>query len=156
MRKKTDKEFKNEMFLKYGDEFTVLGEYTTAKVLISIRHNKCGNVWDVSPGSIRKKSMCPFCSHNKKRDTAQFKKEVYELVGDEYMVLGEYVNANTNILMKHNTCNHEFEMRPNDFVNNNQGCPKCRESYGEKKISKYLLTKGINIYPNTNLRNVEI
>ena len=34
------------------------------------------------------------------KDTEYFKREVYDLVGDEYEVLGEYVNTHTKIKLK--------------------------------------------------------
>lgn len=44
-----------------------------------------------------------------------FLTEVYTLVGDEYKILSEYVNSRTKIKIKHNKCNHEYEVKPNDF-----------------------------------------
>src|SRR5206468_8152276 len=55
-------------------------------------------------------------------------------------------NSATKILIRHNneSCNnHEFNMKPQDFLGNNQRCPKCKESKGEKIISKFLLNNGI-------------
>lgn len=40
----------------------------------------------------------------KKRTTEEFKKLVYDLVGDEYTVLGEYTTTLTKIQMRHNKC----------------------------------------------------
>lgn len=47
-----------------------------------------------------------------------------EKVGDEYTVLGEYVNVRTKILMKHNICGFQYEVRPNDFQQGKR-CAKC-------------------------------
>lgn len=45
-----------------------------------------------------------------KRNTESFKEEVYELVGDEYLVLGEYKNSHSKLLMKHDKCGCEWYM----------------------------------------------
>ena len=55
MAKKTTEEFKNEVFLKYGNEFTVLGEYVGNKEKILVKHNICGNEYLVIPVVFLKK-----------------------------------------------------------------------------------------------------
>lgn len=55
----------------------------------------------------------------------EFVKEVYDLVGDEYSVLGRYSRSSDKILMKHNLCGHEWLITPNNFLNHNKRCPKC-------------------------------
>lgn len=65
---------------------------------------------------------------NKKRTNEEFVSEVFNLVGDEYIFLEEYVNTNTKIKVRHNneSCNYyEYHVRPNDFINKGSRCPKC-------------------------------
>ena len=50
----------------------------------------------------------------------QFCQEVYQLVGDEYEVISEYINAKINVNLKHNneSCNYYiWNIRPNNFTN---------------------------------------
>lgn len=57
----------------------------------------------------------------------EFVKEVHELVGDEYTVVGEYVDAKTKIAVMHNEelCGFcEYKVKPNGFLGGNR-CPKC-------------------------------
>lgn len=58
---KTHEEFCQELFIKYKDEYTVLGKYKTDKEYILIQHNKCGHKWDITPNSILKQKRCPNC-----------------------------------------------------------------------------------------------
>ena len=51
----------------------------------------------------------------KKKTTEKFKEEVYNLVKDEYTVLGEYLACNKKIEMKHNTCGYIYSVRPSSF-----------------------------------------
>lgn len=55
----------------------------------------------------------------------QFCKEVFDLVGDEYTVLGEYITARIKILIKHNTCGCEYEVQPDSFLSG----VKCHECF---------------------------
>ena len=71
-----------------------------------------------------------------RKTTREFKQEVYNLVGNEYSVLGEYINNKTKIKMKHNLCGHEFEMTPNSFLS---GGNRCRECW-KKRVGKFLHT----------------
>lgn len=55
--------FKEEVFSKVKDEYTVLGEYITARIKIKMRHNTCGNKYNVTPdGFLNKNTRCPKCN----------------------------------------------------------------------------------------------
>ena len=83
-------------------------------------------------------------SGSKKKTTEEFKQEVYNLVKDEYTVLGEYINSREKILMRHNICNKEFMIVPNNLLNFNSRCPNCNydHSFYHNKIL-FLITKTI-------------
>lgn len=78
---------------------------------------------------------------NTKKTTEEFKQEVFERVGCEYSVLGEYLTKDTKLLMKHNTCNTEYMVTPHSFLNGNR-CPECgmknRHLSNTKKFGHYL------------------
>lgn len=65
----------------------------------------------------------------RRKTTAEFKQEVYDLVGDEYTVLGEYKNERTPITLRHNVCNYEWDTTtPHDFLcksKKHSRCPQC-------------------------------
>jgi hypothetical protein len=70
---------------------------------------------------------CPKCFNNKSKTTEKFKLEVFNLVGNEYAVTGDYKGANENIIMKHNCekCdNYEYPVSPSRFLRGSR-CPKC-------------------------------
>ncbi|APR02454.1 hypothetical protein EXM90_19080 [Clostridium botulinum] len=66
----------------------------------------------------------------------QFQKEVYDLVGDEYSVLGKYIKGDIKITMKHNKCEHEWDVIPNKFLQSTR-CPKCHRG-GKKSHQKFV------------------
>jgi len=95
-----------------------------------------------------------------KKSNNEFIKEVYDLVGDEYVFLEEYINSKTKILCKHNKCNHEYKVSTDGFFNRSNRCPKC---YGTPKKSNNEFLKEVHDlvgdeytflekYVNTNTR----
>lgn len=141
-RKKTHKEFVEQITNKYGENvYEFLNEYGNAYEPIKTRHSKCGYVWFPTPKNLLKKDKnmnnvyCPNCNGGVKTlDTEGFKQVIEGLVKNEYIVLGEYVNADTPIKMQHNKndCLHEFYVAPYNFTNPKYGtrCPRC---FGKNK-----------------------
>lgn len=62
---------------------------------------------------------------------------IKELIGDEYIRLGNYQNNNTKILVRHNVCGNEYLVTWGN-LQSGQRCPRCSESKGEKRISNLL------------------
>lgn len=60
----------------------------------------------------------------KRKTDKEFKSEVKALVGSEYTVLGNYINAKDKVLIKHNKCNYEWRILSNNFLRGSR-CPKC-------------------------------
>lgn len=56
----------------------------------------------------------------------EFVAEVKALVGDEYTVVGTYINAKTSIKLRHNKCGHTEYKNPNNFLTKLRGCTKCK------------------------------
>lgn len=125
--KKTTEEFKKEVYELYKNEYSVLEEYKGSKEKILIRHNSCGNEFRVRPTLFLEGNKCPKCYGIKRKTTEEFKKELYELVGDEFTLLDEYVNNITKIRFRHNKCGTIFEMSPCHFMNSEIRCPLERK-----------------------------
>lgn len=125
MKKLSTEDYKNLVKELVGDEYSVIGEYINTSTKIEMKHNKCNSIYTVRPYAfIHKKSRCPNCSKHKPYTTETFKEKVKELSDNEYSVLGQYLNSQTKIKMKHNTCGYEYMVKPNTFVNGSR-CPKC-------------------------------
>lgn len=139
MKPKLHKDFIKDVFNVHGNKYTILGKYTGNKDKILVKHNKCGYEWEVNPNNFLRGSRCPLCyGKNIKKTTEEFANIVEELVDEEYTVLGNYINANTGILMKHNECGHIWKVVPAGFIYNEARCPLCAISKGENKIKEYL------------------
>jgi hypothetical protein len=154
MRKKTHKEFLNQVAERYGSEYTVLGRYIKTHVPIKLKHNKCGNIWDTTaPYDFLKENAntCPKCSWPSRRKTnKEFILEVFKLVGAKYTFLEIYRGNKIKLKVRHNCklCNcHTFYTKPNLFLNGCR-CPKCHEilnkSKGILKIERFLKRNSID------------
>ena len=74
-----------------------------------------------------------------------------------YLLLGSEIRTNARnqritylhllhkdkILLKHNICDHKFEVFPTKFLQG-QRCPKCSRSYGEVEIMEFLSARNVN------------
>ncbi|MBQ8997071.1 MAG: DUF2726 domain-containing protein [Clostridium sp.] len=143
-QRKSTKEFKQEVYNLAKDEYEVLGEYVDCRTYVKMKHNKCGYIYKVIPNSFLSGRRCPKCSGLMKKTTEEFKQEVYNLVKDEYEVLGEYINSNTHIEIKHNKCGYIYKAAPNSFLSGNR-CVKCsglmKKTTEEFKQEVYNLVK---------------
>lgn len=122
--KKTDAQFKKEVYALVGDEYSFLESYNGNRTKIRVEHNKCGNIYEVKPTHFLEGHRCPYCSSTARKTTEQFKKEIYDLVGDEYEFLEPYVNAHIKIKVKHNKCGSIYRVEPQSFLSGTR-CPYC-------------------------------
>lgn len=113
-----------------GDNYTMLGEYQGAKIKTLFRHNICGFEWETTPQNILRLSKCPRCANNVQLTTREFREEVYELVGDEYTVLGAYTKAKEKIDILHNTCGNINKQTPDDFKRGKR-CGHCAGKHND-------------------------
>jgi len=121
-----------KLYLKiHNIPYTLLSEeFKKSNILLSWKCDK-GHGFKLSWSSINNGRRCPKCFGKFLKTDERFKIEVYEKVGDEYSVLGEYEKDGTHIKIKHNSCNHEYEVAPSHFLRGRR-CPKCAIRYGEE------------------------
>ena len=152
---KTTEQFKKQIRNKYGDEFSILGEYTFADEKIMVRHNKCGAEYEIRAASLLYRGGCVCCQPDRLRkifmkSQQQFQEELYEAVGDEYEMIGDYVNAQTKTLFVHHKCGHKYLVRPNNFLIGDR-CPRCRsekmkcKNQSAKRIVRSIRSRIIHI-----------
>lgn len=161
MRKSHDG-FVEEVYKLVGEEYSVIGTYRNGLSNIKMKHNYCGYQW--SPRAcefVNSGKRCPKCFGNNKKTTDEFKSEVFEIVGNEYSVIGEYTSIHEKIKMKHNSsfCDYfEWDVEANSFLNNGRRCPACSESKGARKVRKYLESIDIEFkreYTFDDLRGID-
>lgn len=60
-KRKTDEQFKQEVFDLVGNEYTFLDQYTNNQTKLRVKHIKCGNIYRVLPSNFLKGTRCPYC-----------------------------------------------------------------------------------------------
>lgn len=153
----TEESWREYVSNEVGDEYIFLEPYINATTKLKCRHNKCGTVYMVNPNRFSQGRRCPHCFGKFKKTTEQFKKEVYDLVGEEYTVVGEYDTARKPITIKHELCEREWDIVPYAFKTGNR-CPNCSSSKGEAKVREYLEKMGIGYkeqYYFNDLKKIE-
>ena len=140
-------EYKNKVYLEVGDEYQLIDiYYKNKKSYLVLLHTKCGCIYTVEQYKFLKvKNRCQNkeCRYLRKRTnllktTDEFKNEVFDLVGDEYEVVGEYIGKDEKIKFIHNVCHRSFEKTPHNFLAG-QRCVYCNTpTKGEQQILNYL------------------
>ncbi|WP_283695732.1 hypothetical protein [Clostridium perfringens] len=143
-RRKTHEEFIEEVRKKYGNEYTVLGQYNRNNVKIKVKHNckECNYYeWEVTPINLMHGKGCPKCGKEKiriklKKTHEDFVKELNKVHGEGgYISLENYKGANTKILVRHVKCGYEWNTTPNRLLLGN-GCPDCGRETIKEKLTK--------------------
>jgi len=121
--------FVNSVCELVGDEYSVLGEYKTTKTKILMKHNICKYEWHVRPSNFLRGHRCPKCMQekvNKKlfKTHNKFAEQLYNLIGNEYVILNKYTGYNKKILIKHEKCGYKYEVTP-ECILKGKRCPKC-------------------------------
>lgn len=128
--KKNSEWFSKRIFELSGSDYTLIGNYVNTKTKISIKHNNCGKIYEVTPNKFISGRRCPECSHpSKMKIKENFQIEIEKLTNNEFEVLSDYSGKKKLILLKHKLCERSFEITPDNFLK----VPSCRLC--EKNIS---------------------
>lgn len=144
----TTQSFKDEIHKLFGNEFSILSDYINSKTKIKVKHNKCGNIFEILPYNLKKRGRCPKCSikdgRNKhKLGLEELSKRIKNIpkLKDNYEILmnQEYKNNSTKIKVKHKICNNTFEITPTNLLAG-KGCPFCnkKKKYNTESYQKAL------------------
>ena len=127
----------------HGDKYDYSKvNYTGDKTNVTIICPKHGE-FEQSPSSHKQVQGCPKCHGNAKLTTEDVIKQFREVHGDKYDYSKvNYTGSNNKVVIicpKHG----EFEQLPNGHKQG-RGCPKCKESKGEREIRNLLIDKDID------------
>ena len=120
-----------------------VGTFINCHLPTDFKCTKCGYVWNTSFSSIFSRSTgCPRCANVIKKEHKQFVDRVLS-INTSVSIIGEYDGMSNKILCKCNTCGNEWNADPRGLVKG-CGCPQCKASKGELKISNWLRERNIN------------
>jgi len=93
---------------------------------------KNGHIFEMSWNGYSQNKKCIRCV-KRYQNKDEFVMLIKSLYGEEYSVLGDYVNSETKIKMRHNICGTIFYSKPNHLANGH-GCPckECCYKHGEE------------------------
>lgn len=140
--KKLTKEVLQEQSNKiHNNNYLIIGDYVNNTTKILIRHLVCNTEFEIIPINHRAgKGGCTKCFKNNKKTKLELQKESNRIHNNEYEILGDYINTNTKILIKHLICDSIFEQTPDKHLHNNK-CPIC---YGKYRLNKKILQERSN------------
>ena len=147
-RRKTHAQFLKEVN-ENNPKVKILSKYQGSNKHVCCECKECGTEWRSIATSIASgHSSCPRCAvlNTAKKNTIsneEFKKRVFDAVGNEYEFLEDYHGTMNKTLCLHKKCGHQYYVRPHDFLINNQRCPRCSKSASENSIEKYLIEHNI-------------
>ena len=140
-------EYKGKLFNAVESEYELLDIIKKGKrTYMKLKHIECNTVYEVESNHFFSRGQrCPNKECNSKiRSTAsmkpisQLKEEIYNLVGDEYELIGEYTGTNNNATFYHKICGNTFQKTPHNFFAG-QRCTHCIiPTKGEQRIIDYL------------------
>lgn len=80
-----------------------------------------------------------------------FLRVMFDLVGDEYQLVGNYINMFTEVELRHTLCGKMFVVRPYDFLNGKR-CGNCKVKYTGEEIANLLnnIFSGFTFISNYN------
>lgn len=148
IKRMTNDEFIKRVMEEVGEEYTFLEDYQKSNLPIEVIHNVCGYKYKCSANNfLNGGKRCPQCANNIKGNSRSLQAKVDEVHGkDVYTVLGDYVNRQTKLLVRHEICKHEYYVTPCNITKGKK-CPHCNrlnnESEGIKKIKRFLRDQNI-------------
>lgn len=123
-----------------NSDIAVIGKYINSYTKIKHLCLKCGHEWSAKPHSLLHGNHCPRCS-TRRKSHEQYISEL-AIKNPNIEVIGEYINANTNIMHRCIVCGYEWMLRPSHALHG-LGCPSCQETSGEQQVKQWLITNDI-------------
>lgn len=118
-KRKTQEEFVKEVYDLVENEYTVLGKYTGNKIKIDIMHNKCHNIFSISPSNFLKGRRCPYCGRYFKKVLTGYN----DIATTNNYLFSLLYNKNDGYLYT------EMSSKKVDWI-----CPNCGEIIKSKRI----------------------
>lgn len=134
-RRKTNKEYREEVNKLTNGEFELVGEYKNKRTKVNIMHKNCGRVRNVFPQTFSKNSKCLYCDGGARLSHDGFVDKVNEIGESEYEVLSTYMKASERVTLKHKVCGHVWSPISYTFMQGSR-CPRCAYENKGKRFSK--------------------
>lgn len=131
-----------ELCKELPEGISLIGEFKGVLYDTLVHCDKCNSTYKVKIHDLLRRGYCAHCGNHYRKTTNTFKDDMYQMVGNEYILLSEFNTVNDKVKIKHNLCNHSYYVTPHNFLRGRR-CPYCNNSIGESIIEKVL--KDLNI-----------
>lgn len=147
--KLTQEELERRVALYMGDEYKVIGKYVGSKMPVDVLHLRCNTVSQIYISQLEHhKSWCVKC-RARERYSRAFIQKLKDNYGNEYELVGEYVDSDTPVLIQHKLCgNIDVLLPPTISSKDWAGCTECRDiinSFEKLKAAICALNPNIEI-----------
>lgn len=141
--KLTQEQVEERVASNYDGSYRLTSEYISMKNEVILLHLGCNKTYKLTrlKTFFENGGKCPHCKEIKSNSTKkvteeEFIKRIKEQTGDEYSYISGFTKMNEKVIMRHNICEHEWEIEPKMFTGVKQRrCPKC----ANKNRGKYAL-----------------
>lgn len=160
-RQNTKESYQAILEQRYGDEYSLVGEFKTSTTRTLFRHNDCGFIFENTPQNVYTKAPCPKCKKFNSKGELKIKK-ILDSHGIDYEQQKRFEEINSlsfdfyipskNLLIEFNGEQH---YKPIKHFGGESKYQKQKENDSIKK--QYCKTHNINlvIIPYTNIDKVE-
>ena len=146
MKKLTKEILQERSNVIHNNKYLIIGEYKNNSTKIKIKHLECDEEFEQQPGNHLQGKGCNICFSIKRSNQLELQEKSNKLYNGEYLILGDYINNQTKILIKHLVCNTEFKCISNNHINGKGGCPNCFKKI--KKTKEQLQDESNKIHNN--------
>ena len=126
----------SDLLRKKSEDFTLLS-YQRMDKEAAILHTKCGKSFIHIFRTFLDHPNCPFCTIKYMPKSEEiFQRQLSDLTGSEYSLVGPYIDKDTKVQIRHNKCGKVFECLPRHFIDDGQRCPVCTREITDAKFSE--------------------
>lgn len=143
--KKSDLELKLDSFSK-----ELVGPYVNTHTPIRVLCKIHNLEYETFPRNALAGSGCPVCqaeaiSKSNTKSQADFEKQVQELAGESYQVVGKYLDYSSRVEIKHMLCGHVSSIPAGHFLYAGTRCYACTStSKGNDEVARVLDSLGVS------------
>lgn len=116
--------------IEASGEFKLI-KFTSTTEPVAIKHVECGRTFEWNYYKFLKQPWCKLCKP-RIRTEDMFVHEIHDLTGDEYTLVGPYVDKDTKVEIRHNKCGSTHKYLPHSFLRGTR-CTMCRKTTREEK-----------------------
>jgi len=109
-----------------GNNFSLVGDYTSELGNCTVKHNICGNTFTRKGGVLLKGNLkCPYCEKVHKLTSHEFAFKFNSILGTEFELMSKYTGSSNKVTVKHLKCGSIWKVEAGKFISERGGCPYC-------------------------------